>query len=49
MKLAWASTVITMPSYRKRSPVAPVTSRQNTTVEMPMMTPGVSTGDTTTR
>ena len=49
MKLDWPSTVSTTPLYRNRVPVSPVRSRQKITVEMPMMTPGVSTGDTTMR
>ncbi len=42
MKLDWAITV------RKMPPLTSSQRSQNTSVEMPMMTPGVSSGETIT-
>ena len=49
MNFAWPSVARKKPLNSDFAPVQSVTSFQKITVEMPMMTPGVSTGETTTR
>ena len=49
MKVDWPMIERSVPLKRNLVPVAAVKSFQKMTVEMPRMTPGVSTGETTIR